>query len=259
VSSRALRALVFDVDGVLAEIERDGHLPAFNEAFRTAGFEWDWEPELYRRLLKIRDRGDRLRHFFKYWRPCGIPRTGSEPLVEALCRRERRSFLRRLASGAVPLRTGVARLVREAAAAGLVLGVAPAGSREAAELLLRANLGSEDVGLIDQIGAGLPAGKAPSADLYGPLLRELRCRPENAVLIASSPERCAVAEAAGLSVVVTPSEYTPRRRFPGARIVVTTLGDAEHPFRVVTGDGLGHRTVTVRALRAWHADWAGQL
>lgn len=254
-----VRALIFDVDGVLAEVERSGHLPAFNDAFRKAGFEWDWDAELYRRLLKVRGRAERLRHFFKYWRPCGVPRTGSEPLVEALCRSEARFFLRRLASGAVHLRTGVARLIREAAAAGLAIGVATTGPREAAEILLRANIGSEGTGLVDAIVSGVPEGKGPLGELYPPLLAELRCRAEHAVVVSSSPERCAAAEAAGLAVVVTPSEYTPRRRFPGARIVVSTLGDAEHPFRVITGDALGHRTVTVRALRAWHADWAGQL
>ena len=259
MSSHALRALIFDVNGVLAEIERDGHFPAFNEAFRTAGFEWDWDLELYRRLLKIKARSDRLAHFFKYWRPCGIPRTGNRPLIDALCRRERRFYLRRIASGSVPLRTGVARLAREAAATGLALGVATTGPHEAVEILLRAGLGSEGIGLFDAIGPGPDEAKGPLSGLYAPVLAALHCRPEHAVVVASSPERCVAAEAAGLSVVVTPSEYTPRRRFPGARIVVSTLGDAEHPFRVVTGDALGHRTVTVRALRAWHADWAGQL
>jgi phosphoglycolate phosphatase-like HAD superfamily hydrolase len=36
----ALEALIFDVDGTLANTERDGHLVAFNEAFKELGLDW---------------------------------------------------------------------------------------------------------------------------------------------------------------------------------------------------------------------------
>ena len=38
-----LRALIWDVDGTLAETEGDGHLPAFNRAFADEGLPWKWD------------------------------------------------------------------------------------------------------------------------------------------------------------------------------------------------------------------------
>jgi len=256
VPNRKLKALLFDVDGVLAETERDGHLPAFNDAFRKAGFEWDWDPELYRRLLRMRGAAERMRHFFRYWRPCGVPRTGNEPLIEALCRSERRHYLRRLSEGAVPLRGGVRRLVREASLAGLQLAAVTTDTRDAVETLLWAGLGTGGPDLFGAMGPGeAPGGKGPLPDLYTPVLAELGVAPGEVIAFSSSPERCALAASAGLRVVVTPSEYTPRRRFPGARLVVSVLGSPEIPFRVMSGDALGHRLVNVAAVRAWHRAW----
>jgi phosphoglycolate phosphatase-like HAD superfamily hydrolase len=37
------KALIFDVDGTLADTERDGHRPAFNAAFAEAGLDWVWD------------------------------------------------------------------------------------------------------------------------------------------------------------------------------------------------------------------------
>lgn len=37
-------ALLFDCDGVLADTERDGHRPAFNQAFKEKGELWTIPP-----------------------------------------------------------------------------------------------------------------------------------------------------------------------------------------------------------------------
>ena len=58
-----LEALLFDVDGTLADTERDGHRVAFNRAFAEAGLDWDWTPELYGRLLDVTGGKERIRHF----------------------------------------------------------------------------------------------------------------------------------------------------------------------------------------------------
>lgn len=65
----ALQALIFDVDGTLAETERDGHRIAFNQAFAEAGLDWDWTPELYGELLKITGGKERIRHYLDRWQP----------------------------------------------------------------------------------------------------------------------------------------------------------------------------------------------
>ena len=47
--SRRCRALIFDCDGVLADTERFGHLPAFNQMFAEFGLPVQWSEEEYGR------------------------------------------------------------------------------------------------------------------------------------------------------------------------------------------------------------------
>jgi phosphoglycolate phosphatase-like HAD superfamily hydrolase len=48
-----ISAVLFDVDGTLADTERDGHRLAFNAAFNDFDLSWDWNVELYGELLNI--------------------------------------------------------------------------------------------------------------------------------------------------------------------------------------------------------------
>ena len=45
-----LRALIFDVDGTLADTE-EAHRGAFNEAFSAHGLDWNWSKPGYAQLL----------------------------------------------------------------------------------------------------------------------------------------------------------------------------------------------------------------
>ncbi|HEY0341430.1 MAG TPA: HAD hydrolase-like protein, partial [Steroidobacteraceae bacterium] len=45
-------ALIFDVDGTLADTE-ELHRQAFNEAFFACGVSWRWGPALYAELLQV--------------------------------------------------------------------------------------------------------------------------------------------------------------------------------------------------------------
>ncbi len=58
-----LEALIFDVDGTLADTERDGHRVAFNQAFTGAGLDWDWTVELYEKLLAVTGGKERMRYY----------------------------------------------------------------------------------------------------------------------------------------------------------------------------------------------------
>ena len=48
-----LQAVLFDVDGTLADTEQDGHRVAFNAAFQQFNLDWHWDVELYGKLLKV--------------------------------------------------------------------------------------------------------------------------------------------------------------------------------------------------------------
>jgi beta-phosphoglucomutase-like phosphatase (HAD superfamily) len=53
-------SLIFDCDGVLADTERFGHLPAFNATFREFGLSVEWSEEEYGRLLRVSGGKERM-------------------------------------------------------------------------------------------------------------------------------------------------------------------------------------------------------
>jgi phosphoglycolate phosphatase-like HAD superfamily hydrolase len=57
-----LAALLWDVDGTLAETERDGHRVAFNCAFEAYSLSWRWDDSYYGPLLRVRGGLERLMH-----------------------------------------------------------------------------------------------------------------------------------------------------------------------------------------------------
>jgi len=55
-----VRALIFDCDGVLADTERYGHLPAFNQTFAEFHLTAHWSEEEYGEKLKISGGKERM-------------------------------------------------------------------------------------------------------------------------------------------------------------------------------------------------------
>ena len=52
-NNNKISAVLFDVDGTMADTERDGHRLAFNAAFNDFGLNWDWNVPLYGELLSV--------------------------------------------------------------------------------------------------------------------------------------------------------------------------------------------------------------
>ena len=106
-----LHELIFDVDGTLAETERDGHRPAFNAAFSEAGLDWHWDEALYQRLLDVTGGKERIRHFAARFDPAAAARPGFDDLVRRLHAAKTAHYIRRVEQGQLSLRPGVARLI----------------------------------------------------------------------------------------------------------------------------------------------------
>ena len=219
-----LQALIFDVDGTLAETERDGHRPAFNAAFAEHGLNWDWDEVLYGRLLDITGGKERIRHYAGHFDPATAARPDFDDLVKRLHAAKTAHYVRRVEQGRLPLRPGIARLIDEARAAGLRLAIATTTSPENVDALLRATLGEAAPGWFAVIGAGdiVPA-KKPAPDIYRWVLERL-CLPAAACLaIEDSENGLKSASTAGLRCLVTVNDYTRDQDFSDAWAVRESL------------------------------------
>ena len=223
----APQAIIFDVDGTLAETERDGHRPAFNQAFAEAGLDWHWDEKLYGDLLVVTGGKERIRHFAERYAPEVADRPDFPALVQRLHAAKTRHYVDIVNSGALPLRPGVAELIAAARQAGIRLAIATTTTPENVDALLRASLAPEAVGWFAVIGAGdsVPA-KKPAPDIYLWVLERLALPAAACVAIEDSANGLQAARAAGLATVVTVGEYTRDQDFSGATCVADTLDRA---------------------------------
>lgn len=219
-----LQAIIFDVDGTLAETERDGHRIAFNAAFAAAGLDWHWDEALYGELLAVTGGKERIRDFVARHLPAVGRRPDFDDLVKHLHAAKTAHYLSLVAAGGLPLRPGVARLIGDARAAGLRLAIATTTTMENVSVLLRATLGEQAESWFEVIGAGdiVPA-KKPAPDIYLWVLARLKLPPQACLALEDSTNGLRASLGAGIPTVVTESEYTRRQDFTGALAVLPDL------------------------------------
>lgn len=197
-----LDALIFDVDGTLAETE-EVHRQAFNRAFSEAGLDWHWDSETYGRLLTVSGGKERIRMF--------SPESGDE-LVGRLHRRKVQHYTSMTASGALVLRPGIETLIAEARRAGIRLAIATTSSHASVDALLAERLDWFDVVVCTE---DAPV-KKPDPQAYLVALERLKFAPGNCLAVEDSGNGVRAARAAGLAVVVCRSAYTEGEDFTGA-------------------------------------------
>ncbi|MBI4923535.1 MAG: HAD-IA family hydrolase [Devosia nanyangense] len=207
------RALIFDVDGTLAETE-ELHRLAFNRAFATAGLDIAWDRPRYRQLLAVTGGKRRiLRHFAD----AGLP--PDEALAGALHQSKNRFYADAMAEG-IALRPGVAGLMNAAREAGLKLAIATTTGRSN----LGALLAAVDLPPFDAIVTGEDvAALKPDPEAYVLALRRLDLDAGVALAFEDSVNGLKAATGAGLRTVVTPGLYTAGEDFSSAAIVVADL------------------------------------
>ncbi len=248
----AIEAILFDVDGTLADTERDGHRPAFNKAFEAHGLEWVWDENLYGELLAVTGGKERIRHYVEKYLPAFSRSAGFGDLVAALHKDKTRYYTEMLAEGLIPMRPGVTRLLNEARAAGVRLAVATTTTPENVAALLRYSLAEDALDWFEVIAAGdiVPA-KKPAPDIYFWALQKLQLGPERCVAIEDSGNGLRASLGAGLRTVVTVNGYTARDDFGGAAAVLSDLGEPDTAFTMLAGDACGHRYVDLALLGRW--------
>jgi HAD superfamily hydrolase (TIGR01509 family) len=224
-----LRALIFDVDGTLAETE-ELHRLAFNSAFTDAGLGWHWDPELYRKLLAVTGGKERIAHFQQ--RASAAPALRPEQIA-SLHAAKTAHYTNSVRTDGLALRPGVRRLLHEARAAGMLLAIATTTTRANVHSLLAA---AQQLPEFDVIAAGDDvAAKKPAPDIFLHALSRLGVPASNAIALEDSINGLASARGAGLACVITPSVYGDAGPFPGAAAVLTDLGEAHAPATTLAG------------------------
>lgn len=236
-------ALFWDVDGTLAETELEGHRLAFNRAFADAALPWRWDRPTYLRLLRISGGRERLRHFLTEAEGSVSPER-----VEALQRSKQAHYTALVAAGELQLRPGVARLIAEAAAAGLVQAIVTTSGRQAVAALLQQLL-PERIAALPLWICGEDVGrKKPDPEAYRLALSRLALPAERVLAIEDSGNGVAAATAAGLEVLVTRSAASAAEAdaaFAPACALLDHLGDPGQPCTVQRGPACPDGCVTL--------------
>ncbi len=225
-----LKALIFDVDGTLADTERDGHRVAFNRAFAQAGLEWNWSVKEYGRLLQVTGGRERIRHYMDI---NGVKESTS--LINRVHAIKTKHYIQIIHDGEIRLRPGVRRLTAEAKSAGLKLAIATTTSRANVDALLRRSL--PDV--FDIICAAEDAAsKKPDPLVYRVSLQRLGLSADECVAIEDSSAGLRSATEAGIATIITVNDYTRDQDFSGAHEVLSDLGEPGAPPYDLSGGAL---------------------
>jgi len=250
---RSIEALIFDVDGTLADTE-EAHRQAFNDAFQAHGLAFRWSRELYGELLEVTGGKERLAAFFES-APLGAgERRRLRALVPRLHATKTSCYLERMKRGAVTLRPGVRRLMMEARAAGVRLAIATTTSPENVSALLAGSLGDEALAGFSVIAAGdAVLRKKPAPDIYLCALNRLGVAARCAVAFEDSTIGVAASKAAGVLTVATPNEWTRDQDFAAADLVLPCLADPESPLAPADAWRIGAPYLGLEQLAIFHA------
>ena len=221
-----LQALIFDVDGTLADTE-EAHRAAFNHAFATEGLDWQWDVPLYSELLEVSGGKERLRAYWQRRHPevRDIGAQALEATIERLHSLKTAAYEDAVRSGAVQLRPGVLELMASALQAGLQLAIATTTSPVNIAALLRTAIGPDWRRYFAVVeDASTAPHKKPHPQVYQQTLQRLGLPASDCLAFEDSANGLRSATRAGLATVITTNGYTAHHDFTGALRVLPHLG-----------------------------------
>ena len=220
-----IKAFIFDQDGVIIDTERDGHRVAFNRAFAEFGLNAEWGIEEYHALLQVGGGKERMAHYFRVnGFDTELALEEEQNLIRRLHERKTQIFIELLESGSLPLRPGVRRIMEEAAALGLQLGICTTSNERAAHAIVARMLAGIPLRFV--LAGDVVARKKPDPEIYLLALAQTGLRPDECIVFEDSHIGAVAAKAAGMYVVATVNHYTENEDLSMADAIVSCLGDA---------------------------------
>jgi HAD superfamily hydrolase (TIGR01509 family) len=230
-------ALILDCDGVLAETERELHLPAFNRAFEELGLPLRWSVEEYGERLQVAGGKERIASALTPGLVAAVGVPFEPTAVRALAARihDRKTEIAAALFEQHPPRPrpGIRRVVRAAHAAGWKLAIASTSAEASVRSVVRAVFEPTLAGELLILAGDVVPAKKPAPDIYELALGLLEVPRAEAIVVEDSRNGLLAATGAGVTCVVTVSEYSAGEDFGESPLVVSSLGDPGDPLTVV--------------------------
>jgi HAD superfamily hydrolase (TIGR01509 family) len=248
-----LKALLWDVDGTLAETERDGHRLAFNQAFAACGLAWRWDVARYGELLQVTGGRERLLRDMASHADAPAGQPEREALAQRLHALKNALYHELVKDGQIALRAGVKELMGECRDAGVAMAIVTTTSRSNVAALLQAQLGAGWPTRFKAVVCGEDvARKKPDPEAYLRALALLGHEAHAVLAIEDSPAGLAAARAAGVAVIITRSSYYAAAGFEGALAVGPGLQQSTGWQPAVRGPASETARIRLAALSHWH-------
>lgn len=251
---KQLKAVIFDVDGTLAETERDGHRIAFNLAFKQHKLDWNWNEELYGKLLAVTGGKERIRYFLSDFNTAFEFGGDLDALIKELHASKTKHYVALLENKSIALRPGVIRLITELRKSDLRMAIATTTTLENVTTLLKNTLGEHVMEWFDFIAAGdVVKAKKPAPDIFEYCLEKIDLDANECIAIEDSAHGVRSSCSAGIPTIVTLNSYTRYDDFSGAVSVFNHLGDPELACEKIAGKSINKSYINVEVLKQLHA------
>jgi len=220
-------AFLFDVDGTLAETEKEAHLPAFNLAFQKHGLEWRWTPSIYKGLLRVTGGYERLKTYRDFLSSIGKNIDSiSDELLKSVHLSKNAIYADLIQQGMILPRDGLIDLVETLDGNqkqwAIVTTTSQSNWRALWSQCLSKKLRSAPQAVV--CGEDVQA-KKPNPEAYLLAIERLQLDPSRCLAIEDSSNGLTSALQAGIDVLIVKSYFFADEDFDGAKWVVNSFNE----------------------------------